>query len=191
MADKRTSGAESGRDKRLTIAVIIGAATVVALLGVIVVLLLNRPAPTVIVRETSPDNNEGRTTLRGVVTRENAEEIAEDFMSKPVSVPQYYEVSMNNVWHFPDGASPSTDAFVENSTANSTDVYFDVLMADDETNVIYASPVIPVGEHVEKFQLERSLDAGTYSCVCVYHLVDANQRTLSTLRMAVTVIVEQ
>lgn len=191
MADKRPSGAENGRDKRLTIAIIIGAATVVALLGVIVALLINRPGTTVIVREASSDNGQGRATLRGVVTRENAEEIAEDFLSEPAPAPQYYEVTMNNVWHFPDGASPSTDAVVENSTENSTDVYFDVLMADDETNVIYASPIIPLGERVEKFQLERNLDAGTYPCVCVYHLVDANQRTLSTLRVAVTVIVEQ
>jgi hypothetical protein len=102
--------------------------------------------------------------------------------------PPNYEVTMNSTWHFNDGAEASEDAYVENSAANSNDVYFD-LELQDTGEVIYESPVIPIGSHLDKIKLDKDLDAGTYTCVMTYHLVDSGQNTVGTVKLEVTVIV--
>jgi hypothetical protein len=98
---------------------------------------------------------------------------------------------MNNEWHFPDGKSASTDAYVENITENRDDVYFDLFLAGNEDHAIYESPVIPRGGVLESFALDTPLEAGSYDCIMIYHMVDENQNTLSTLRVTVTVIIEE
>jgi hypothetical protein len=70
-------------------------------------------------------------------------------------------------------------------------VYFDLVLAEDESKVLYKSPVITRGAVLENFALDTTLEAGTYNCVVIYHMVDADQNTLGTLRIAVTAIVEQ
>jgi hypothetical protein len=79
---------------------------------------------------------------------------------------------------------------VENVEKNTNDVYFDILLAEDESHVIYQSPVIPRGGHIEKIALDEDLEPGTYDCICVYHLIDEDQNTISTLRVTLTIIVE-
>ena len=125
-----------------------------------------------------------------VVTPDNVETVIEQMEAEEFVEPGYYTVTMNNEWHFPDGEAVSPDAYVENTTENTNAVYFDVFLADDEENAIYKSPVIPVGSSLEQIALDTPLDAGTYDCVMVYHLVDEDQNTLSTLRVTVTIIVE-
>jgi len=163
-------------------ALLIGSGVViVALLCVVGYMgwMLTRPAPEPV--------EEDIMTRGVVVTEENVEEIVEEMDSQPpLARPDGYEVSMTTTWNFPDGASASSDAFVENVTDNSNDVYFDLLLADTE-EVIYESPVIPVGARLTQFALSKDLDAGSYPCVIEYHLLDEQQRTLGTLRMTVTV----
>ena len=96
---------------------------------------------------------------------------------------------MNLTWHFPDGSSPSTDVYVENVERNTNDVYFDLLLWETD-EVIYESPIIPLGQRLTSLTLDRPLEAGMYPCVVEYHVVDENQNTLGTLRMSVTVVVE-
>jgi hypothetical protein len=43
---------------------------------------------------------------------------------------------------------------------------------------------------MENITLDEDLDAGTYDCVCIYHLVDENQNTTSTLRVGLTIVVD-
>ena len=83
----------------------------------------------------------------------------------------------------------SYDAVVENVEKNTNDVYFDVELSDTE-ETIYESPVIPRGSHLEALTLDKELEAGTYDCVLTYHLIDEDQNTVSTLRMGLTVMVE-
>ena len=161
-----------------------GGALVVALIGVVtaLVILLNRE-PTVIREDDTPQQ---RTV---VINEENVEEVAEELLEEEPVEMGFYEVSMNMAWHFPDGSSPSTDAYVENVASNTHAVYFDVARNDTQ-EVIYASPVLSLGSHIQNFALDTDLDAGTYDCVCTYHLVNDEQRTISTVNIAVTVIVE-
>ena len=127
-----------------------------------------------------------------VVTQENADEIVDKMIEEAdETIPTtYYEVTMTTEWHFKDGSAISDDAYVANSTSNSTDVYFDIVLSDDEDNVIYKSPVIPRGGELENISLDKVLDKGDYDCVCIYHLVDEDQKTLSTLRVTLKISVE-
>jgi len=191
MADNQASGAEKKQDKRFFAVLLLGMMVIVALLGVIVVLLLGRGnSPTtevvkeVVVREGSEP--ERRAV---VVNEDNAEQVAEDLLNMEATPLGYYEVSMNFSWTFPDGASASDNAYVENVLSNTSDVYFDVVLEEDESVVLYASPILPPGSHINEVTLAQDLDAGTYPCVIIYHLVDSQQRTTSTLRMNMEIVV--
>lgn len=156
---------------------------IVLLMAIVILLLRNRSDMNMSLDEaaSSPKRNV-------VINEENAEEVAEEILNRNVVVPTTYEVTMNSTWNFSDGTSSSDNAYVENSTANTTPVYFDLQLADTE-EVIYQSPIIPVGSYLNDIKLDTDLDAGIYDCVLIYHLVDEEQNTLSTLRMAVTVVV--
>ena len=43
---------------------------------------------------------------------------------------------------------------------------------------------------MDKIKLDKKLKAGTYDCVMTYHLLDENEETISTVRVNVTIIVE-
>lgn len=160
------------------------AVVIIALLIIIVVLLVkgNNSTNTISTEAaSSPKRNV-------IVNEENAEKVAEEIVNQKTVAPGTYRVTMNSTWNFQDGASSSDNAYVENSTANTNAVYFDLQLADSE-EVIYQSPVIPVGSHLTDIKLDKDLDAGTYDCVLIYHLVDDEQNTLATLRMTVKVVV--
>ena len=124
-----------------------------------------------------------------VVTQENVGEVLEEIEKEPVAAPAAsYTVKMNSEWKFENGTAASSNAYVENSEHNEFDVYFDVLLGEEE-EVIYQSPILPVGEHVDNVTLTKDLDAGMYNAVVVYHLVDENQETLSTVRVSVKLLV--
>lgn len=167
--------------------VIVGSLVFVALVGVIValvVVLMNRGERIVYVETDSEPQQRTR-----VISDDNVEAMVEDLVREPPTPLGYYEVSMNTNWYFPDGDSPSRNAFVENVRNNTHDVYFDVQMRDTE-EVIYESPLIPLGERLTTVELNRHFDKGVYDCVIIYHLVDEEQRTVSTLSMGLTVTVE-
>lgn len=161
---------------------VIGAATVIliiVLLGIIIFLLRTRQA----------EPEEERRNV--VVTPENVERVLEEIdQAQETVAPGYYTVTMNPTWHFATGSEASYDAVVENVEKNTNDVFFDIVLESDEEKVLYQSPVIPRGGRLEEITLEESLEAGTYDCVVVYHLIDEEQNTLSTLRVALQIIVE-
>ena len=166
--------------------IVMGSLVIVALVGVIValVMVLTRgdKEPT---REVQPEAQQRMT----VVNENNVEEVIEDALTRELVRPGSYEVTQNTEWHFADGESASYDAYVENSTSNTSSVYFDVMLAGTEEK-IYESPVIPVGNSLRNIRLMRDLDAGTYDCVMTYSLVDGNQNVQGTLNLVLTIIVE-
>jgi hypothetical protein len=125
-----------------------------------------------------------------VVTKDNVDQVVKEMNESEFVAPGYYTVTMTNEWHFADGTSISEDAYVENKEKNTNDVFFDVVLADDESHTIYKSPVIPRGAKLESIALDEDLEPGTYDCVCIYNLIDEEQNTESTLRVTLKVIVE-
>lgn len=178
---RQGSSSESDRKSRKGIIIAVMCALIaVAAIIACVILFLNpdkeQPADTA---------DEQRRNI--VVTPDNVDEMLDQALEK--SKNGRYEVNMNMHWEFPNGKSASTNAYVENGVANSNAVYFDVVLADDEDNVIYSSPIIPVGSHLEKITLQKDLEAGRYDCVIIYHLVDDDQKEISTVRMTLDIII--
>jgi len=187
MPDTTPRGGVSGSEGKAQPLIVVGVLIIVALVGVIVALVLNlNREPTVIVQEREAEAPEQR---QFVINDDTPDEVFREIMDTPVDTPEYYQVRMNLDWHFPDGASPSPDSYVANVETNSTNVYFDLVLADTE-EVIYASPVIPLGGHLDNVTLDKDLDPGQYECVMIYHMLDNEQRTLSTLRVALTIFVD-
>jgi hypothetical protein len=162
----------------LKIAIAVGVVVIIALLGVVIFLLVGR----------GKEEPEKRNV---VVTQDNVEEVVEDMINEDYIEPGYYEASMSTTWTFATGSDVSDDAYVANVEGNTNDVYFDVVLAEDEDQVIYKSPVIPRGGELKNIALDTPLEAGTYDCVCIYHLIDDEQNTISTLRVGITVKVNQ
>lgn len=179
----RVSRSRRGAVTAVTAIIVVGGLVIVLLVGVIVVLVMNLNRG----ETKTPEANPEQRAI--VVNEENVDEVLDEIFSEPQVQTGYYEVNMKMTWTFPDGASPAKDAYVENVTSNTNDVYFDITLRDTG-ETIYESPVIPRGGYLRDVTLMRDLDAGEHSCVITYHLVDEEQRTVSTLNMAMKIIVE-
>ncbi len=125
-----------------------------------------------------------------VVNEENVEEVLQELDEKEAVPPGYYEAVMNSTWNFASSDEPSNNAYVENAKSNTNPVYFDVEI-EDTGEVVYESPIIPVGSHLEDITLGSALEDGTYNCILTYHLLDDENRSISTLKMAVTIVIGQ
>ena len=123
-----------------------------------------------------------------VVTPDNVEEILSDSQDKRVTAGTY-EVTMNTTWNFDKGDSASSDAYVENSTANTNDVYFDIIRSDTN-ETIFTSPTIPVGSHLENITLDKALGKGTHDCMLTYHLLDDAGNATIKLNLKLTIHVK-
>lgn len=174
--EKNVDGAKRGK-----IVLVICVAVIITLLGIVIFLLVN-------IKEDAEEEPERRNV---VVNQENAEEIAEEMIQQEYIPPGYYSASMSTSWHFETGDAVSEDAYVANLAENTNDVYFDVFLEDQEDDPILESPVIPRGSEMESIALDKPLDAGTYDCVMVYHLIDEEQNTVSTLRVGLEIVVEK
>lgn len=173
---------KEGKKKVVVLAVIV--AIVIAVLVGIIIYLLGKKDKTEEVAE--------ETRRNVVVTPDNVDEVIQQMQDNSRNgVNQgYYTITQNSTWHFKSGKAISEDAYVENVAENTNAVYFDVVMADDNEHKVLESPVIPIGSHLENIALDEELSKGTYDCVIVYHLVDDNQNTISTVSVTVTIIIE-
>jgi hypothetical protein len=101
-----------------------------------------------------------------------------------------FECSMSTEWTFADGNAESKDAYVANSSNNTHPFYFDVRL-DGSDEVIYSSPIIPVGGQLTNFKLDKPLSAGTYEAVCMYSLLkdEVSQEVTSAAGFVVTITV--
>lgn len=174
MSGKTTSPEQKG--KKTKILLLIGLIVIVALVTVIIFLIMNKS-------EDEPKRNV-------VVTKDNAEEVADDMLNQEYVEPGYYTVKMETDWHFSKGDAISDNARVDNLAENTNDIYFDVFLQENETEPIYKSPVIPRGGYLENIALDASLNQGIHNCIIIYHLIDDEQATISTLRVAFTITVD-
>ena len=150
---------------------------ILALIGVVIYLLTNKDG-----------EEQGRRNV--VVNEDNVDEIIEQMQDSDRVADGYYEMTMNSTWYFENGTAASENAYVENTVANTNAVYFDIMRSDTE-ETIFESPVIPVGSHMEQITLDKALDAGTYDCVLIYHLMDEEyENEVSTVRVSLTIVIE-
>lgn len=174
MSNKATGKTGENKNKKI----IIASAVIIIILLVIIAFLAFRGS------EDEPKRNV-------VVTQDNVEEVTDEMINQKYVEPGYYNVEMPMEWHFKTGDAVSEDAYVKNVEENTNDVYFDVFLADDESESILESPVIPRGSEMDNVALDKPLEKGTHDCVMVYHLIDKEQSTVSTLRVGFKIIVEK
>lgn len=175
MSEQKSESGMKGGKIVLAVCVVV----IVVLLGVVIYLLINRQG-----------SQEEPPVLRNVVVNEdNVEEVIAQMQEQPTA-PGYYEVMMNTTWNFPNGEEPSSNAYVKNVETNTNSVYFDVTLADTEETIL-ASPILPVGSYLDNITLDTVLSAGTYDCLLTYHLLNDENRSIATLKMTLTIVIEE
>lgn len=175
----QTNDDTTGKGGRKTVYVI-GVLVIAILLAVVIYLLATR----------NQEKDDGVVNRNIVVNEENVEQVLQELDEKEAVPPGYYEVTMNSTWNFTSGDVPSDNAYVKNAETNTNSVYFDV-EREDTGEVVYESPILPVGSHIENITLDSDLEDGTYDCILTYHLLDEENRSVSTLRMTLTLVIGQ
>lgn len=161
---------------------------VIAALGVVILIQHNKNNAVI---DTSVTSNAQPAEKRNVVVnKDNVDEILKNLAEEDKTPPGNYEVTMSTTWDFPDGSSPSGNAYVENAVVNTNDVYFDVTL-EDTGETIYKSPVIPVGSYLKNIELDKPLAKGSYSSIITYSLLDEEQNVLSTVSVGFVINVEK
>lgn len=165
-APAKVSEKEEKKSKSKIIIIILLLLIIVAL-GAVIFFLLHKPKPE-------------RGTTAGLAV--------EDIDEKAANA--RFTTDMNMSWTFPSGSAVSSNAEIGNSSSNLYDCYFDVYLDDDEQTLLYSSPIIPVGEKLDKLELDQVLPDGTYDAVCTYHLLDDEDpdKELGTVSFAVSLI---
>ena len=131
---------------------------IVALVGVIVVLLNKKdPNSTGISDVQKLEMQDNELINRGFVDHENTDNVVNDMEEKVAK--GMFECVMTTEWTFQNGAAASRDAYVANSDHNSSTICFDVYRRDND-ELLYSSPLIPVGDELGGLKLDKELPAG-------------------------------
>lgn len=175
--NKDNSGGKQPALNKTQVILICGFAVVIVVVIVGFLFLMNRKEP---VKERGPI---------GVITSDNVGEIVNEVQDRIAKGTM--QVNMNTVWRFDDAVSASYNAVIRNAEVNNFPFYFDLMLKDTE-EIIYTSPLMPLGTQLNELILETELPAGTYAAVCKYHLVDEenNEEISGNTAVNVTVIIE-
>lgn len=159
---------KKGRKKIIIFAFVV----LCAALAVCVVLLLQKAKP--------------KEIDRGFVDESNKDTVMEDMGEKVAE--GMFECKMTTSWVFEDGKSESPNAYVANVENNLHTIYFDVYDKTTE-EVLYSSPMIPVGSELTNIKLDKELQKGEYNAVVRYTLVDEDNEEVSTVGFDITISV--
>jgi hypothetical protein len=187
--NSQEKGNQSGSAKRGFIIIAIFLVIIIALVAVIA-FLLGRNANSGSDAGTEPTGNEREVAESArVVLDENSAATIMDEMRKEVEEGMF-ECNMSMTWTFADGTSESKDAIVVNSNNNSYPFYFDVTLNDSD-ELIYSSPVVPVGSQLTNFKLDKDLEPGEYMATVMYSLLEdeTSQEVKSQAGFVITIIV--
>lgn len=194
MSEEKATNNEVGKDKEgkggnNNKVIIICAIVIILLLLVLIFVLVGRKPQTVVDNSNSGDAP-AKVERDVLVNEENIDKVLEEIVNEKPVEEGYFAVTMNSTWNFVNGDATSDNAYVENKETNTSAVYFDLYLKDTE-EVIYESPIMPVGTVNNSIKLNKHLDAGTYECVCAYYLVDSEGvPTGGNVNLTVKVIVE-
>lgn len=184
MSNQKKSAGKKRRN--VIIMIVVAFAVLVAALITCIVLLLTKQKEESVQEPASAPRS---TVLdRGFVDEDNAGNIMDE-MSEKVSKGMF-ECKMTTAWTFDDGKSASPNAYVANVENNLYTLYFDVY--EESTNeLLYSSPMLPVGTELKNFKLDKELAAGEYDAVVMYTMVDENLEEVSSVGFKVTISVSK
>ena len=170
--------------------IIVAVVTVLAVaLTVCIVLLVSRSGDTGNVRPGINDNDAPLTVLdRGFVDESNADDIMSELSDKVEE--GMFECMMSTTWTFEDAASASTNSYVANVESNLHAIYFDVYL-DQTEELVYSSPILPVGSEIRGIKLDKELSAGDYDAIVMYTLVNEDYEEVSTVGFRITISIKK
>jgi hypothetical protein len=188
--EKSQNSATEGKGGNNKTLIIIGLIIIILLLIIIIVLLLRKNPGTA--DAGSGEQQGGRevaSSTRIVLDEETASTIYEEMRQEVEE--GMFECNMSMKWTYPDGNSESPDAIVVNSENNKHPFYFDVYLKDTN-ELLFSSPVLPVGTQLTGIKLDRALPAGTYKAVCQYTLLkdEESQEVISSAGFVVTITIQ-
>lgn len=177
----------AGKVRRVII--IVAFVVLLGALAVCILLLLSKKEDSNdISAETRPMSAAEKALERGFVSEDSADDIMEEMADKVAE--GMFECEMTMSWTFQDGSSVASNAYVANSKNNLHTLYFDVI--DNETDeLLYSSPMLPVGSELREIKLDKELPAGEYSAVVMYTLVDEDYEEVSKVGFNITISVLQ
>ncbi len=188
MSDSAQNEARSEKKSNKAVIILIALlALLVVLLIVVIILLLGRGGKESVNENTPVEQPRAVTQdVRTVVDEESAQTVMEQ-MRKEVEEGMF-ECQMSMTWNFVDGKSESNDAYVANSTNNTHPLYFDVYIKDTD-ELLYKSPVLPVGTDLKNIKLDRELPAGKYEATVMYTLLkdEESQEEISGAGFVITI----
>jgi len=166
----------------------IGIAVVVLLLvligiGVAVLIQLNKKP------DVTDDKPSADTSIldRGFVEKSNADDIV-DAMTEKVAEGMF-ECRMSTYWTFPDAKSEAPNSYVANVENNRYTFYFDIVL-DGTEEVVYSSPLIPVGSEISNIKLDKELEPGEYTAQVNYVMVDDDYAEVSSVGFIITMEIQ-
>ena len=184
MSDQK-SPAKGG--KRWIIVAVV--AVLVVALAVCIVLLVSRSGDT----GRPPINNDftdtPQTALdRGFVDESNMDDIMSELSDKVED--GMFECMMSTAWTFEDAASSSPNSYVANVESNRHALCFDVY--EEETDeLLYSSPILPVGSEIRDIKLDKEIPAGDYNAVVMYTLLNEAYEEVSTVGFRITISIKK
>lgn len=160
-------------------------------IAVIIVLLLIVATVAITIKFMSKDDDssdrEVRNELldRGFIEENQANEMAQALVDKVAE--GMFECEMTMDWYFEDGGKAiSPNAYVANSSANTHTIFFDVYVSGTG-ELVYSSPLMPVGTSTRQIALEKELAPGMYDMEVRYTLVDENYEEISNVGFMIDV----
>lgn len=176
------------KSKNIIVIIIAALVIVIAALVICVVLLLTKQKEEQSLAQESGSGTNESILDRGFVDSDNVENIMDE-MDEKVSEGMF-ECKMTTAWTFDDGKSSAPNAYVANVENNLYTLYFDVY--EETTNeLLYSSPMLPVGTELKNFKLDKELPAGEYDAVVMYTMVDENLEEVSSVGFKVTITVSK
>lgn len=158
----------------------------VAALITCIVLLASRSGDT----QIDDDVPEAPQTVldRGFVDESNVDDIMSEMSDKVEE--GMFECMMSTFWTFEDGTSASSNSYVANVESNLHALYFDVY--EEQTGeLLYSSPILPVGSEIRGIKLDKELSAGDYDAIVTYTLVNEAYEEVSTVGFRITISVKK
>lgn len=155
---------EEKKDNKLVFILIIALVVVVVALVGVIIFLLGRGDET-----NANDGREIAGSVRTVVDEESAANVMDQMRDEVEE--GMFACKMSMKWSFENGSAESLDAYVANSENNTHPICFDVYL-DDSDEIIYSSPVLPVGSELTNFKLDKELPKGEYKATVMYSLLD-------------------
>lgn len=186
MSNQKSSAMKGG--KWITAAVITVLAVALVICIVLLVLRSGDAGEAQSGLDNSNDNDAPLTVLdRGFVDESNTDDIMSELSDKVEE--GMFECRMSTTWTFEDADSASPNSYVANVENNQHAFYFDVYEEQTE-ELLYSSPILPVGSEIRDIKLEKELSAGDYDAVVMYTLVNEAYEEVSTVGFRITVSVK-